>query len=155
MEWSESGGSSGWSLIYPKGRKKHVMLIGLVHIHRPLEHGFEDLVYSLNLAISMWVIGRGKLVLNLKKGWEFFPHNILKVSTVIRQQLLWDTKSSDDMVEKETRHSGIVICQHGLCPFGEIVDSHNAVLMTTNWYRIALHEVNVSLAEGTNGGDMM
>ena len=42
-----------------------------------VDNGFEDLVDSFSLAISMWVIDRGKLVLKLKKILEFFPHNLL------------------------------------------------------------------------------
>ena len=63
--------------------KEHVFLVGLVFLYCPLEHDFEDLVGSLNLAISLRVISRGILVFKLQHGRKLYPNSVLKMRTVV------------------------------------------------------------------------
>ena len=59
------------------------------------------------------------------------------------------------MVEKETGSSvsGTVEGEHGFCPFGEVIDGDDDVLMAIRRCGSTLHEVNGPLTKGTNGDD--
>ena len=59
------------------------MPVGLVFFHHSLEHGFEDIVDSLNLVIFLMVISQGMLVFKFQHGGEICPKNILKMRTVV------------------------------------------------------------------------
>ena len=56
------------------------------------------------------------------------------------------------MVENEKCHcvNLTIECRHGLDPLGEIIDSHNDVVVATGRGSITCHEVNLPLTEGTN-----
>ena len=56
------------------------------------------------------------------------------------------------MVEKETGSSlsGAVEGGHGFCPFGEVIDDDNDVLMAVPRCGSTLHEVYGPLTKGTN-----
>ena len=42
--------------------------------------------------------------------------------------------------------NNVVVFQHGLCPFGEIVNSHTDIFMATSWHGFALHKANYTFA---------
>ena len=60
-----------------------MVLVRILFVHHSVEHGFEDLVESLNLAISLRIISKGILVFKLQHIRELFPYRILKVRTVV------------------------------------------------------------------------
>jgi hypothetical protein len=62
---------------------------------------------------------------------KFSHHKISKVTTVISNDGLRDTKSSNDMIEYEQCCSfpSIIKCRHRLGPFSEIIHSYNDVSM--------------------------
>ena len=70
-------------MIVLEGGKKQVMPVGIVFFHHSLEHGFEDLVDNLKLAISLRIISKGIVVLKLQHSGELYPNRILKVRTVV------------------------------------------------------------------------
>ena len=61
----------------------------------------------------------------------FFHHFILKVTTMINDNLTQDTEPGDNLIEYE---EGYILpigfnCRHGLDPLIKVVDDHNNVLM--------------------------
>jgi hypothetical protein len=58
-------------------------------------------------------------------------HEIFKMATVISDDSLWDSKSSDDMIEYEhgCSFSSIIECRQCLGPFSEIIHSYDDVSM--------------------------
>jgi hypothetical protein len=53
------------------------------------------------------------------------------MATVISDDSLWDSKSSDDMIEYEQGYSfsDIIECRHRLTPFSEIIHSYDDLSM--------------------------
>jgi hypothetical protein len=58
-------------------------------------------------------------------------HEISKMDTVISNDSLWDSKSSDDMIEYEKCCSfpSVIECRHHLSPFSEVIHSYDDVSM--------------------------
>jgi hypothetical protein len=58
-------------------------------------------------------------------------HEILKMTTVISNDSLGDTKPSNDMIEYEQCYSFpcVIECRHRLDPFSEMVHNYNDVSM--------------------------
>jgi hypothetical protein len=74
------------------------------------------------------------------------------MTTVINNDSLMNTKSSNDMIEYEQCYSypGVIKCRHHLGPFSEIVHSYNDVSMPPDRVRVTCHEVNAPFGEWTN-----
>ena len=83
MKWGKISGSFSHFSTGLEGGKEKVVPVVLVFVHHSLEHGFEDLVDSLNLAITLRVIRRGILVFKIQHGKEIFPKNVLKMRTLV------------------------------------------------------------------------
>ena len=79
MKWRKTGGGFSECLVGPKEKKEQLVSVGLVFVQHSLEHGFEDLVDNLNLAISLRVISGGILVFKFQLGGELYPNNILEM----------------------------------------------------------------------------
>jgi hypothetical protein len=62
---------------------------------------------------------------------KFRHHKISKMTTVISNDGLRDTKSSNDMTEYEQCYSfsSLIKCRHHLGPFSEIIHNYNNVSM--------------------------
>jgi hypothetical protein len=69
---------------------------------------------------------------------EFEHHNISKMTTMINNNGLRDTKPSNDMIEYEQCCSfpGVLKCRHCLDPFSEIVHNYNDVSMPPDRVRV-------------------
>ena len=61
-----------------------------------------------------------------------FHHFILKIPTMVSDKLFRNVEPGDNLVENEMRGCLIVgfNCGHSLCPFCEVIDSHNNMMMT-------------------------
>ena len=79
-----------------------MLSIGLVLIHHPLEHGFEDFVNRLNLAIALRAIGGEKLLLKFQNLCMFLPNCFFEVRILIGHQLASDAKLVNNVIGKET-----------------------------------------------------
>jgi hypothetical protein len=62
---------------------------------------------------------------------NFGHHEISKMTTVISNSSLRDTKLSNDIIEYEQYCSfpGVIKCRHRLSPFNEIIHNYNDVSM--------------------------
>jgi hypothetical protein len=62
---------------------------------------------------------------------ELGHHEISKMATVINNDSLWDSKSSDDMIEYEQCYSFpcVIECRHNLNPFSEVIHNYDDVSM--------------------------
>lgn len=58
-----------------------------------LQHGFQDFVDYLNLAIGPRVIGSFELMTKTKERRQLFKDFILEMFAVVRDQLFWDSKT--------------------------------------------------------------
>jgi hypothetical protein len=79
-------------------------------------------------------------------------HEILKMATVISNDSLWDSKSSDDMIEYEQFYSfsNVIKCRHHLGSLSEIIHGYNDVSMPPGRVSVTCHEVNAPFCERTN-----
>jgi hypothetical protein len=82
---------------------------------------------------------------------KFINHEIVKMTTMVSDYGLRDTKPSNDMIEYEQHCSflGIIKCKHCLGPFSEIIHGYNNVSMTPILVRVTCHEVNAPFNEWT------
>jgi hypothetical protein len=80
-------------------------------------------------------------------------HEVSKMSTMISDDSLRDSKLSDDMIEYEQGciFSSIVECRHRLRPFSEIIHGYDDVSMPPNRVGVTCHEVNAPFFKRTNG----
>jgi hypothetical protein len=62
---------------------------------------------------------------------KFRHHEIAKMTTMVSDDGLRDTKPSNDMIEYEQHYSfpGIIKCRHRLGPFSEIIHGYDNVSM--------------------------
>jgi hypothetical protein len=83
---------------------------------------------------------------------KFKHHEIVKIATMVSDNGLRDTKTSDDMIEYEQRCSfpDIIKCRHRLDPFSEIIHNYNNVSIPPDRVRVTCHEVNAPFSEWTN-----
>jgi hypothetical protein len=84
---------------------------------------------------------------------KFRHHEIVKMTTMVCDNGLRDTKSSNDMIEYEKCCSfpGIIKYRHCLDPFSEIIHGYDNVSMPPGQVRITCHEVNAPFSKWTNG----
>jgi hypothetical protein len=88
---------------------------------------------------------------------KFIHHEFSKMATVIGNDSLRDTKSSNYMIEYEQCCSfpSVIKCRHRLGPFSEIIHNYNDVSMPLDQVRVTCHEVNAPFGEWTNENYMM
>ena len=88
-------------------------------------------------------------------GCYLFHHFVMKVTTMMGDNITWDTEPSDNLIEYEEGRSLPIIfnCRHGLDPLIKVVYDHNNVLMLTNQSWVAIHKFHSPLGEGTNSND--
>jgi hypothetical protein len=84
---------------------------------------------------------------------NFKHREIEKMTTMVNDDVLRDTKSSNDMIEYEQCCSfpGIIKCRHRRDPFSEIIHDYDNVYMPPCRVRVTCHEVNSPFSEWTNG----
>ena len=84
---------------------------------------------------------------------KFRHHEIAKMTTMVSDDGVRDTKSSNDMIEYEQRCNfpSIMKCRHRLDPFSEIIHNYNNVSMPPGRVRVTCHEFNAPFREWTNG----
>jgi hypothetical protein len=83
---------------------------------------------------------------------KFIHHKISKMTIVVSNDGLRDTKSSNDMIEYEQRCSfpGVIKCRYFLGPLSEIIHIYNNVSMLPSRVRVTCHEVNAPFGKWTN-----
>jgi hypothetical protein len=83
---------------------------------------------------------------------KFRHHEIVKMTTMVNDNGLRDTKSSNNMIEYEQCciFLGIIKCRHQLGPFSEIIDDYDDVSMPPDRVRVTCHEVDSPFSEWTN-----
>ena len=88
---------------------------------------------------------------------KFGHHEVPKMTTVIGNNSLRDTKPSNDMIENEKSCSfpSVIKCRHHFGPFSEIIHSYNDVSMPPDRVRVTCHEVNALFGEWTDGNYRM
>ena len=84
-------------------------------------------------------------------------YEVLKMTTMISNNSLWDPKSSNNMIKYEKGRSfpGIVESRHRLDPFCEIIHDYNNVSMPLDRVRVTCHEIDTPFSEGSNGNYMI
>jgi hypothetical protein len=84
-----------------------------------------------------------------------FHHFVLKVTSMISDNLTRDTEPGDNFIEYEEGDNLPVIfnCRHGLNPLIKVFDNHNNVIIPPSRSWVAIHEFHPSLGEGTDGND--
>ena len=68
------------------------MPVRAVFVDGALQHGLQYFIDYLDLAIGPRVIGCSELMMKTKKKRKFFEDFILKVFSMVRDQLFWDSK---------------------------------------------------------------
>ena len=83
--------------------------------------------------------------------YKFRHHIISKMTTMISNDSLRNTKMSDDMVEQKKCCSlpSIIECRHWLGPLSKIINGYNNVPMPPGRVRVTYHEVNAPFSERT------
>ena len=69
------------------------MSVRVVFIDGALQHGIKYFIDYLDLAIGLRVIGCSELMAKTKQRREFFKYFILKVFSMVRDQLFWNAKT--------------------------------------------------------------
>ena len=85
----------------------------------------------------------------------FYHHFILKMIAMINDNLTRDIELGDNLVEYE-KSCNLPIgfhSRHGFGPPGEVVDSHDNVLMPPSQIWFAINEIYSPLSEGTDGNE--
>jgi hypothetical protein len=79
------------------------------------------------------------------------------MTTMISNNILRDTKPSNDMIEYEQCCSipGVIKCRHHLSLFSEIIHNYNDVCMPPDRVRVTCHEVNVPFGKWNNKNHRM
>jgi hypothetical protein len=85
----------------------------------------------------------------------FYRHFILKVTSMISDNITRDTKPGDNLVEHKEGCSLPIgfYGRHGLDPLSNVGDDHNNVLIPPNRSWVAIDEIYPPLGEGTDGND--
>jgi len=77
------------------------VLVRMVLVNGALQHGLQYFVDCLDLAIGLRIIGCSEIVTKTKKRRKFFEDFILKMFSMVRNQLFWNAKRRNDMVEEK------------------------------------------------------
>ena len=82
---------------------------------------------------------------------KFEHHKIPKVTTVISDDSLGNTKTSYDVIKKEQccSLSSVVKCRHRLGPFHKVINGYNGVTMPPDRVRVTCHEIDAPFHKGT------
>src|SRR6202034_2869716 len=88
---------------------------------------------------------------------KFCHHDVSKMTSMISDDCLRDTKPSDNMIENENcRCSTICLkCRHRLGPFSKIINREDDIRMPPGRVRVTSDEVDTPFAEGPDGNDGM
>jgi hypothetical protein len=120
-----------------------------------LQNGLERLVDDLYLSIFLGVIRRRMTMSKSHIICYLFHHFILKVTTMISDNLTRDTEPGYNFIEYEeggSIHIGFNY-RHGLDPLSKVVNRHDNVLIPPSQSWVAIHELHPPLGEGTDGND--
>src|SRR6202140_116297 len=84
---------------------------------------------------------------------KFCYHDVSKMTSMISNDCLWDTKPSDNMIENENcRCSTICLkCRHRLGPFSKIINREDDIRMPPGRVRVTSDEVDTPFGEWTDG----
>ena len=127
----KTSGSLNHGSIGPKSRIQHDMPIRLDLCDGSLENGLKWFIQCFNLSIHLRVIRRGVLLLIPLLWSQLFHHFILKVPTMVSDNLFRNAEPSNNLVENEM-HGYLTIGfnrGHSFCPFCEIINGHYNVMM--------------------------
>ena len=93
VEWCEAYRNFDSGAICPKCGVQLVLLVRVVFVNGALQHGLQYLVDYLNLSIGLKIVGCSELVMKTKQRIKFFEDFILKVFSMVRNQLFRNTKT--------------------------------------------------------------
>ena len=87
--------------------------------------------------------------------FQLFHHLILKVTTMVSDNLTRDIEPSNNLIEYEEGNSLPIgfNCRNGLNPLHKVVYDHDNVLIPPSRSWFAIHEVHSPLGEGTDAND--
>src|SRR5271168_429768 len=83
---------------------------------------------------------------------KFCHHDVSKMTSMISNDCLWDTKPSDNMIENENRRCSTIClkCRHRLGPFSKIINCEDDICMPPGRVRVTSYEVDTPFGERTN-----
>ena len=84
-------------------------------------------------------------------------HIIPKMETMISNNVFWDTKPSNNVIEYELSSCLTVDdkCRHCFGPFGEVVHGYDTISMPPSRVRVTRHKIDAPFHKGTDGNDKM
>jgi len=131
------------------------MPVGFTLAESFLQNGLERLVDGLYLSIFLGVVRGGMTILKPQLGCYLFHHFILKVASMISDNITLDSKLSYNLIEYEEdkKFSIIINYRHGLGPLSKVLYDHDIVLMPPSRSWVAINEIYPPLGEGTNDND--
>ena len=102
------------------------MSIGLALCDGSLENGLKVFIHSFNLSIHLRIIRRGMLLRIPQIQIYLIHHLVLKVPSMVNDNILLDTKLGDNLIENEMCGCLIVDFDsgHSLFPFREVINNH-------------------------------
>ena len=76
---------------------------------------------------------------------------------MVSDELFWNAKLGDNLVKYEMHGCFIIEFDsgHSLCPFHEIINSHNNMMVAPSRSWVTIHKVDTALSEGTVGDNRM
>ena len=109
----------------------------------------QSTVKSFYQFVSLRMIRGREQVFNLKLFHQFFNHLVFKMSTTVRQYLLRTFMSTDNSFIQEICSGFSIGIWNSLCfwPFGQVIHSHNNVLIAIRGQREGSYKVNSNLIE--------
>ena len=107
------------------------MQVGLTLTDSFLQNGLERLVDSLYLSIFLGVVRGRMTMLKPHLRCYLFHHFILKVTSMISNNITWDSETGNNLIEYEEGDSPPVgfKYRHGINPLSKLVDNHDNVSM--------------------------
>ena len=94
-------------------------------------------LFTASTCPFLWGGERGCVILfKTKKSSEFGDHLVLEVTSMVCDNLLWDTESRDNLIEYEIGCDLTIDFEvrHYLFPLSEVVKNNNDVLIPSSRY---------------------
>jgi hypothetical protein len=128
------GGSLNQGLVCPECRIQHNVPVRLTLANIFLQNGLERLVDDLYLSIFLGVIRRRMTMSKPHIRFYLFHYFVLKVTTMVSDNLTQDTELDDYLIEHKEGDSIPIKFnyRHGLYPLSKVVDSHDNMLMPSS-----------------------
>ena len=95
--------------------------------HRLLLYDFLNvLVSSLHKVIHLWLVKGRIMTLDLELFTEFGDHRIFEIHTIVSDDSLWHTVSTNQIMSDKLRHNVLGYCGKRGCfnPLREVINGH-------------------------------